>query len=361
MPRPPETPDVKASKALAYILRHGAEKESLHIRSDGYIKLADVLARPKMREVDLDVVLRLVAENAKQRFELFYGYDPIPPRPKKKGGQGKGKGQGQGKKGRPAAAVGIEAAGSLSTSAATEAGAVAPISQGGPAVGGGKSAPDAATIDDIRNELSKSSLDPTPPPATSPEEPPELPLQSLPRPTDDDSTPTAPDGPRGEYFIRATQGHSIKLESTAHLEPVKDDEEGRRRAGELVHGTRWELWDVLKNEGLSRMTRQHIHLAPSFTGPITPRPTSTLYIHLDLPKLVKAGIPVYTSSNGVVLTPGGEGGIVGKEFWRKAVRRVGGKRIIVWEEGKEVEREEIPEENGQKTVEGKQQDETPVS
>lgn len=43
MPRPPETPDVKASKGLAYILRHGAEKEGLHIRSDGYIKLADVV------------------------------------------------------------------------------------------------------------------------------------------------------------------------------------------------------------------------------------------------------------------------------------------------------------------------------
>lgn len=43
MPRPPETPDVRASKTLAYILRHGAEKEGLHIRSDGYIKLDDVV------------------------------------------------------------------------------------------------------------------------------------------------------------------------------------------------------------------------------------------------------------------------------------------------------------------------------
>lgn len=43
MPRPNDSPDVATSKSLAYILRHGAEKESLHIRSDGYIKLDDVV------------------------------------------------------------------------------------------------------------------------------------------------------------------------------------------------------------------------------------------------------------------------------------------------------------------------------
>jgi RNA:NAD 2'-phosphotransferase (TPT1/KptA family) len=43
MPRPNDSPDVAASKTLAYILRHGAEKESLHIRSDGYILLDDVV------------------------------------------------------------------------------------------------------------------------------------------------------------------------------------------------------------------------------------------------------------------------------------------------------------------------------
>ena len=45
MPRPTDSPDVAASKTLSYILRHGAEKEGLHIRSDGYIKLDDVVCR----------------------------------------------------------------------------------------------------------------------------------------------------------------------------------------------------------------------------------------------------------------------------------------------------------------------------
>lgn len=49
MPRPNDSPDVATSKTLAYILRHGAEKESLHIRSDGYIKLNDVVGPPSCR------------------------------------------------------------------------------------------------------------------------------------------------------------------------------------------------------------------------------------------------------------------------------------------------------------------------
>ena len=44
MPRPNDSPDVAASKTLAYILRHGAEKEMLDMRSDGYLKLNDVVS-----------------------------------------------------------------------------------------------------------------------------------------------------------------------------------------------------------------------------------------------------------------------------------------------------------------------------
>jgi 2'-phosphotransferase len=44
MPRPNDSPDVAASKTLSYILRHGAEKEGLPMRSDGLIRLADVVS-----------------------------------------------------------------------------------------------------------------------------------------------------------------------------------------------------------------------------------------------------------------------------------------------------------------------------
>ncbi|WVQ79484.1 hypothetical protein IAT38_001583 [Cryptococcus sp. DSM 104549] len=339
MPRPPETPDVRTSKTLAYILRHGAEKEGLHIRSDGYLKLADVLARPKLKGIDEPTVLRLVAENAKQRFALFWGYDPSPPRPKKRPTQGKTKKQLQRDR---------ETAAAAAAAAAGEGEGVGAAGDGPVKAEGKVTEPDAATLDNLQSHLSKTAIS-TPP---LPPEPIELPLVALPPPTDSEPAPTSAGGtdPKGEWFIRANQGHSLELESTAHLEEVADDESGRARVGECVHGTRWELWDVLKQEGLSKMERQHIHFAPSLTGPITPRPTSTLYIYLDVPKALAQGVKVYTSANGVVLSPGGEGGVIGKELWRKAVRRQGGKRAVVWEEGKEVEREEGVEPAGKAEV-----------
>ncbi|WVF68877.1 hypothetical protein IAT40_003650 [Kwoniella sp. CBS 6097] len=366
MPRPPETPDVRASKSLAYILRHGAEKEGLHIRSDGYIKLADVLARPKMREIDLETVLRLVSENAKQRFQLMYGYDPSPPPPKKKKVQQVNKKKLRAMKEAQAAAHGqaqvpLDGESGDGNSAAAAAGDEGDeertTSNSGPVQIrnaanpiAGRPQPDAAEIDNIQSALKKASLNAPSSSSSSgvsPEsqqqqpESTELPLVEVPLPSDQqDEQGQDASGTKGEYFIRATQGHSINLESTAHLEQITiDDEEGRKKVGMMVHGTRWELYDTLKTQGLSRMSRQHVHLAPSFQGSIVPRPNSSLYIYLSLPKLLGAGIPVYVSHNGVVLTPGNEQGIVPRELWAKAVRKQGGKRVVVWENGEEVERE----------------------
>lgn len=300
------------------------------------------LARPKMRDVDKDMVLRLVEENAKKRFELVFGYDPSPPPPKKGKGQnkGKGKGQGQGQGGKKVEEVasGVDAVevGEKGASAPGE-----PVTAPEPPV---ESA--TASVDALPVLLSPAQITST-----------ELPLVILPDPAVEEVSD--PD-PRGGYYIRASQGHSIALEGVAHLEAVLDDEEGRKRAGLIVHGTRWDLWETLsesqppgeyartsaewfpEQQGLSRMARQHIHFAPALSlseHHIIPRPNSTLLIYLDLPRALAAGIPVYTSANGVVLTPGNEAGSVGKEFWRLAEKVEGGlqgARTVVWRDGKEV-------------------------
>lgn len=76
------------------------------------------------------------------------------------------------------------------------------------------------------------------------------------------------DGGGGEYFIRAAQGHSIVTVSSDHLERVLDDPEGegRKRVGELVHGTRSEVWEGIREKGLGRMGRLHVHLAVAREG-----------------------------------------------------------------------------------------------
>lgn len=148
------------------------------------------LARPKLRGIDVETVLKLVEENAKKRFEVVWGYDPSPPLPIKK------KGQNQPKK--------------------------------------KKVVEDAAAVDDLRKEMEQAMLSDT---KAVEEEWKELPLVVVDREAG---------GSGGEWFIRASQGHSIKLEGTAHLTAVEDDEEGRERVGMMVHGTRDDLWETIR-------------------------------------------------------------------------------------------------------------------
>ncbi|WFD05484.1 2'-phosphotransferase [Malassezia vespertilionis] len=82
-------PYVQLSKALAYLLRHGAEKEHLDVRDDGYIRADTVLLRPKihkvliplqdgMRAPGLEDVRAIVDGNDKKRFELASGSETGP-------------------------------------------------------------------------------------------------------------------------------------------------------------------------------------------------------------------------------------------------------------------------------------------
>ena len=41
--RPKDSPDVRYSKTLSYILRHGAIKEGLDMRNDGFIRVDDLV------------------------------------------------------------------------------------------------------------------------------------------------------------------------------------------------------------------------------------------------------------------------------------------------------------------------------
>lgn len=40
-----DTPDVRASKTLSYILRHGASKEGLKMRKDGFVRVDELVSR----------------------------------------------------------------------------------------------------------------------------------------------------------------------------------------------------------------------------------------------------------------------------------------------------------------------------
>ncbi|GAA5849510.1 hypothetical protein JCM8547_000480 [Rhodosporidiobolus lusitaniae] len=207
--RPTDDPDTRWSKTLSYILRHGAEKEGLKLRPDGFVRVEDLMKRPKLKGCDLETLERIVRENAKQRFTMR-------------------------------------------------------------------------------------------------------------------AEPTGEDG-QEELWIRANQGHSVQVEAL-ELKPVEKAED----VPVMVHGTYTRLWPAIQKEGLKVMTRNHIHCAVGLAGEegVTSgmRKNCDLFIYLDVPQLLADSIPVYTSTNNVVLTAGIEG-VVPPKYFAKVVKK-GGQVIV---------------------------------
>lgn len=166
------------------------------MRKDGYVRVVDMLSHPKLKNLSWPLLHHLVVTNAKQRFVLFYGSDPSPIRPTY---QKKGSG-GSARKGEP------------------------------------KPDPGASEL----------SLVPLEPPGLPVYDPASGTNSSTPAPIEARALEEGSAPVEVEWFIRAAQGHSLPTVTTEHLEPVLNDEEGRAKVGEMVHGTKEELWDVIR-------------------------------------------------------------------------------------------------------------------
>ncbi|KAL7937651.1 KptA family domain-containing protein [Trichoderma chlorosporum] len=147
--------------------------------------------------------------------------------------------------------------------------------------------------------------------------------------------PTAHDSnAASHYLIRANQGHSIKIESAALLQPITL--EAGNVPPRVLHGTYFAFWSAIEESGgLKVMGRNHIHCS---TG--TPeegvmsgmRKDAELVIEIDMEKSLQDGIQWWKSDNGVLLTEGGEGGILSTSYFKK----VTGRNIdigVLWEDG----------------------------
>ncbi|EFA02080.1 tRNA 2'-phosphotransferase 1 [Tribolium castaneum] len=112
--------------------------------------------------------------------------------------------------------------------------------------------------------------------------------------------------------IRANQGHSMQvteLELASYLNDPNVD---------VVHGTFFRNLDAIKRIGLSRMSRNHIH----FTRDLALiRKNVQVLIYIDVAKALSDGIKFYMSSNGVILSPGNEKGILEPKYFWKIVKR----------------------------------------
>ena len=124
--------------------------------------------------------------------------------------------------------------------------------------------------------------------------------------------------------IRANQGHSmagVSIEMSQLPESVSL----------AVHGTYWAAWKSIQTGGLSKMRRQHVHLArglPGESGVISGmRKSCEVLVWVDLAKARAAGMTFYESENGVVLTDG-FGGSVPPEFFDRVEERATGR--VIW-------------------------------
>jgi len=81
--------------------------------------------------------------------------------------------------------------------------------------------------------------------------------------------------------------------------------------------------NLFAKNGLSKMSRNHIHLAQGVPGSGVisgMRKSSQILIYIDVQKALDAGIEFFLSDNGVVLTPGNKKGLLEPTFFRRVER-----------------------------------------
>ncbi|KAG9327464.1 hypothetical protein KVV02_000413 [Mortierella alpina] len=196
-----DSPKVRLSKALSWLLRHNAESQGVAIRPDGYVKIKDVLNHSKFKGFTLDDILEVVDTNDKKRFQILE------------------------------------------------------------------------------------------------------------------------DANGNKEYIRAVQGHSIDKVAELGFEEITD----ASQLPVVIHGTMFSKWPLIAEKGLSKMNRNHIHMAvglPGADGVISGmRQSCNLYIHIDTAMAIKDGIKFYKSTNSVILSDGKDGdGFIPPRYFSKVVK-----------------------------------------
>ncbi|KAF9328047.1 hypothetical protein BG006_008733 [Podila minutissima] len=125
-------------------------------------------------------------------------------------------------------------------------------------------------------------------------------------------------------YIRAVQGHSIKAVEDLGLEALTN----LAQIPTVIHGTVFSKWNLICQHGLSKMNRNHIHMASGLLGESGVisgmRKSCNLYIYIDTVKAIQDGIKFFRTSNSVILSDGKNGdGIIPAQYFLKVVKSSG--------------------------------------
>lgn len=120
----------------------------------------------------------------------------------------------------------------------------------------------------------------------------------------------------GVWMIGANQGHSKEIGEQINSDKLM--EKITEPVELCVHGTYSKFINSIKQTGLSKMERTHIHMATGFPNDKTVisgvRSSADVFILIDMEKAMKDGIIFYRSANGVILTSGVNGILEPKYF-----------------------------------------------
>ncbi|ANB13235.1 Tpt1p [Sugiyamaella lignohabitans] len=113
------------------------------------------------------------------------------------------------------------------------------------------------------------------------------------------------------WQIKANQGHSLKSVEDPGLKPLLKPEDFPEI---VLHGTSIAAWQQIKETGISRMKRNHIHMASGRPGDdhvvSGVRNNAKVLIFINCQAALDLGIPFFLSENGVILSPGNKQGII---------------------------------------------------
>ena len=114
------------------------------------------------------------------------------------------------------------------------------------------------------------------------------------------------------YYVRANQGHSSgNFNDDKMLEILNEPIIG------CYHGTYIDKVNLIQKNGLSKMSRKHIHICESDNAISGKRASCNVKIYIDMEKALNDGIKFYRSSNGVILTSGNQHGILESKYFIK--------------------------------------------
>ena len=134
-----------------------------------------------------------------------------------------------------------------------------------------------------------------------------------------------------KWYIRANQGHSATVGEKINQEKLLT--KILTPIDPIIHGTTYQAYRLIKQDGLNKMSRTHIHFAitDDFVEGNTQqsgiRSNCQVMIYVDMVEAMKDGIEFYMSDNKVVLSQGNEKGIINAKYIKKAIDRKTGKNI----------------------------------